>query len=283
MDAIHEQKDWASKQQRGNLSPLAAFSCVSAAQNGTQPKTSAPAAMIPSLPSSTALSTTANPPTPLSLSYLPQNKISNKENKLVSITRDMSGIQESATRPSRDPQLPLCASSRFAKSCPQKRSGSYPAPHAQSAFLRYDFAARSESIGCDKHSLTHSFVVGPLPCHAAEPTFLSDKHACYNSILALRDDARRDPPERRSQAGSERASSRWLQGAKRNRCAEKRTRVRLGRTRRTFEQSIYRSGLKLKGVAGGMERDTQCSPLPPTGLLQISLSIFSSWSSAYVY
>ena len=42
----------------------------------------------------------------------------------------MSGVQGSAQSASalRTPRWPTCASSRCAKSCPQKRSGSYPAP-----------------------------------------------------------------------------------------------------------------------------------------------------------
>ena len=83
-----------------------------------------------------------------------------------------------------------------------------PSRTSASRFLRYDFAVRSESIGCDKHSLAHSFVVGPLPCHAAEPVSFCGR-ACYTrSKIGTASQTREGTHD--GGVGGERASSRRL-------------------------------------------------------------------------
>ncbi len=169
------------------------------------------------------------------------------------------------------PRWPPCASPRFAKSCPRRRGVYNTAPHALRALLRYDFAVRSESIGCSRarpqvglkpspalqsRSAAWHFSLssqprgltsraGPLSHVVSQcPFFFQHRenrgvleealtscctsNCCdYSSRITLRHDARRDPPRDVSPAGSERASSQWLQAAQRN-CTRRRARSAWG-------------------------------------------------------
>ena len=195
--------------------------------------------------------------------------------------RDLSGGQESAARPSRAPLRPLCASSRFAKSCPQKCSGSYPAAHAF-AFLRYDFAARFESNGCSRahFPLLKSWVPSRV--------WLAELGICLWELgrypqdpkinLVLRDDARKGTPPRDVSPAGKRAREQPMASSRNEKSMHRKTKCSgLGKTRPDSEQSIYRSELKLKGAAGRAGEGHAVLSWPPdTSLVTRTKKILSS-------
>jgi hypothetical protein len=62
----------------------------------------------------------------------------------------MSGVEGSTACRPPNPQLPLCDSSRFAKSCPQNRSGSYPAllAKSRSAARHFCLSSQHSALSC---------------------------------------------------------------------------------------------------------------------------------------
>src|ERR1700733_14825037 len=81
----------------------------------------------------------------------------------------MSEIEGSTScRPPNPPADPLAPHFAVPNHVLGIRAG--PTQPGRSAFLRYDFAVRSESIGCVKHSLPLPFGRSPLPLYATEHT-----------------------------------------------------------------------------------------------------------------
>ncbi len=147
--------------------------------------------------------------------------------------------------PLRTPCLPPCAPPRFAKSCPRSRGVYNTAPNVLCTLLWYDFAVRSESIGCSRarpqvglkpspalqsRSAAWHFSLssqprglasraGPLSRVVSQCPFFfhhrenrgvlkemlasccTSNRCDYSLRMALRHDARRDPPPRRKSGG----------------------------------------------------------------------------------
>ncbi len=87
------------------------------------------------------------------------------------------------------------------------------------ALLRWNFSVRSESAGCSRAHLPN-LSVGSPPRVVSQCLVKSSKTVFGNFRPALRDDARKGPrAETLVPREDERASSRWLQAAMRNRSA----------------------------------------------------------------
>ena len=208
-------------------------------------------------------------------------RISEEGKVLRGASRDMSGVQEGTACPSRNSPLAHLRLISLCQIMSSEAERVLPSSAALRAFLRYDFAVRSESNGCDKHSLPTPSSWGPFRVMPQSQPFVRGT----NSLLTIqswycettREGARPETSVRREV--SARAADGFSAHREIGAQESAKARVRLGRTRRTSEQPIYQSAMKLKGAAGEPERDTQCSPGSPTCLFNLGTLVFFKYSS----
>jgi hypothetical protein len=176
--------------------------------------------------------------------------------------KDMSGVEGSTACPPPNPQLPLCASSRFAKSCPQKRSGSYPAPP------RYALSC-GMILPCDLSRRAATSTPSPFPSGGAPFRVMPQSLSNFRKLVgSARRREKRAPRRDEVPREDERASGRWLLW---QRAIAPQVRRQCFTRRRTEEaiMSDCKSPMLLKAVvssrgpAGGWEGDTRSAPLNP--------------------
>jgi len=179
------------------------------------------------------------------------------------------------------PRWPTCASSRCAKSCPQKSGGSYPAGRA----LR---ASCGMILLCDLSRMAAPSTPSPFPPGGAPfrvmPQLLSDFRKLVGSARRReKRGPRRDevPREDERASGPRLLRQRAIAPQVRRQCF----------TRRRTEEAIMsdckslillKAVVSSRGPAGGWEGDTQCSPQPPTCVSRF-LSSTEAEPSCYSY